>query len=175
MLNTRFQFFTPLDTPDYDGSLHGLPAAAWPEFMLHDPIADRLWDDLVNLFPEYQFALRDLETGQAVAQANSLPLNWNGDLVDLPEEGWDWAFEQGVADRIKWLLPNTHCVLQIAIHPDYRCQGLSAVLVRHMRSIGTNKGFARLIVPVRPSQKSQYPMISIDDHLASSTTRGYNL
>lgn len=165
MVDSRFQIFTPLNTPDYDGSLRGLPSAAWPEFMLHDPVADRLWDNLVNLFPDYQFALRDLETGRAVAQANSLPLHWDGDPVDLPEGGWDWAFEQGIADYKTGLSPCTQCALQIAIHPDYRSQGLSAVLIQHMRKIGVGKGFSRLIAPVRPSQKSLYPLIPIDDYI----------
>ena len=172
MDQTRFQIFTPLDTPDYDGNLRGLPQAAWPLFMLYDPVADRLWDHLVDDFPEYQFALRDLKTGQAVAQANSIPLHWDGDPADLPESGWDWAFEQGVADHTRGLTPHTQCALQIAIHPDYRSQGLSGWLVQHMRSIGVQKGFSRLIAPVRPSQKSQFPLIPMGQYIQWKTEDG---
>ncbi len=172
MDQTRFQLFTPLDTPDYDACLRGLPEAAWPLFMLYDPIADRLWDHLVADFPEYQFALRDLETGKAVAQANSLPLHWDADSFDLPEGGWDWAFAQGVADQAQGLAPRTQCALQIAIHPDYRGQGFSTWMVEHMRSIGAAKGFARLIAPVRPSQKSQYPLIPMAEYIQWKTAAG---
>jgi hypothetical protein len=38
-------------------------------------------------------------------------------------------------------------------------------MVQAMRSIGVSKGFKNLVAPVRPSQKSQYPLISIDDYI----------
>ena len=169
MLDKRFQFITPIDTPDYEELLKGLAAAAWPEFMLHDPVADQLWDNLFSIFPEYQFALFDASTGLVVAQANSLVLNWDGDPAELPEGGWDWVFRQGVSDHTNGLEPRIQCALQIAIHPQYRSQGLSSLMVSKMREIGQKMGFKRLIAPVRPNQKGLYPLIDIDHYITWKT------
>jgi GNAT superfamily N-acetyltransferase len=161
----KMAFFTPTDTPSYNEKLSGLPSICWPEFMLHDPVADEFWDDLIDLFPEYQFALNDVISGKTVAMANSVPIHWDGDSADLPEEGWDWVFRQGVEDHKAGRKPKTLSAIQIAIHPEARGQGLSKLMVEHMRAIAKEKGFGRLIAPVRPNQKSQYPLVSIDDYI----------
>lgn len=167
-----FHLITPVDTPNYRELVRGMAEACWPEFMLHDPIADNHWDHLFSDFPEYQFALVDEAAGQVVAMANSLPLNWAGELLDLPEEGWDWAFQQAVSDHSRGLQPRIQCAIQIAIRPIYRSQGLSTRMVNEMRTIGLKKGFTYLIAPVRPNLKSLYPLIDIDEYIAWQTPDG---
>ena len=172
MQDPRFQLITPLETQNYEDLVSGLATVAWPEFMLHDPVADELWSRLFTIFPEYQFALLDVSTNRVAAMGNSLALNWDGNPEDLPEGGWDWAFQQAVSDHNQGLQPRTQCAIQIAIHPDYRNQGLSAGMVKAMRDIGWQKGFTRLIAPVRPNQKSSYPLIDIDDYISWKTEEG---
>ena len=169
MEQTRFTFFSPVDTPDFDDKITGVARACWPEFMLNDPIADLCWEYLYTYFPEYQFALQDTQTGKVAAVGNSVALNWNEDAADLPDGGWDWAFQQSVADYQNGLRANTHCAIQIMVHPDYRGQGLSSMLVQKMREIGQGKGFQRLIAPVRPNLKSMYPLIEIDQYIQWQT------
>jgi hypothetical protein len=36
----RFQLITPNDLADYRDRANKIAEASWPEFMLHDPIAD---------------------------------------------------------------------------------------------------------------------------------------
>ncbi|MCX6079970.1 MAG: GNAT family N-acetyltransferase [Chloroflexi bacterium] len=172
MRDSLLQLITPLDTRNYQELVSGLASASWPEFMLHDPVADDLWDNLFTYFPEYQFALLDTRTGRAAAMGNSLALHWDGDPHDLPAEGWDWAFIQAVADHSQGLQPRTQCAIQIAIHPDYRNQGLSNRMVQIMREVGEKKGFKRLIAPVRPNQKSLYPLIDMDDYISWKNEQG---
>lgn len=172
MTNERFQPITPATREDYRALVSPLAAACWPEFMLHDPIGDRYWDDLFERFPEYQFGLLDTQTGKAAAMGNSLPLHWDADLADLPERGWDWAMEQAVADHQQGLQPRTQCAIQIAILPEHRSQGLSARMVQTMRAIGVGKGFKHLVAPIRPTQKSQYPLTPIDSYITWQTADG---
>ncbi len=172
MTDERFQLITPATHADYHPLVAPLAEACWPEFMLHDPIADRHWDDLFERFTEYQFGLLDLETGKAAAMGNSLPLHWNADPADLPERGWDWAFEQAIADHQQNLEPRAQCAIQIAILPEYRSLGLSARMVQAMRNIGIKKGFKRLIAPVRPNQKTQYPLTPIENYITWQTNDG---
>lgn len=167
-----FRFITPLDTPDYEDHIDGLASASWPVFMLEDPIANEHWGALFDCFPEYQFALVDETNGRIAAMGNSLPLHWSGDPHSLPEEGWDWALQQAVADYHAGRTPRTQCAIQVAIHPDYRSQGLSVRMVKRMRAIGVSKGFQRLVAPVRPSQKSLYPLTPIERYITWQTTDG---
>jgi GNAT superfamily N-acetyltransferase len=164
---------TPANCPGYRQLVAPLAEACWPEFMLHDPIADKYWGDLFDRFPGYQFGLLDDVTGRAAAMGNSVPLLWEQPLEDLPERGWDWAFEQAVQDHELERKPTTLCALQVAIDPAYRGAGISVRMVETMRSIGRSAGFGQLVAPVRPSQKAHYPLADIDHYVAWKTADGH--
>jgi len=172
MDTSRFQFIKPGDLPDYRDRAGDIAVASWPEFMLHDAVADEHWHELFDRFNEYQFALLDTETNRLAAMGNSLPFHWAEDLSGLPEQGWDWVFLKAVEDHENGRTPNIQSAIQIAIHPDYRNQGLSTEMIAAMRSIGQSKGFKHLVAPVRPNQKSKYPLISIDDYIKWTNNEG---
>jgi hypothetical protein len=106
------------------------------------------------------------------AMGNSLPFYWDQPLEELPEGGWDWVLLEAVKGHKQGLKPNLQSAIQINIHPDYRSQGLSAKMIHAMRAIGESKGFGYLVAPVRPTQKSNYPLISIDDYIQWSNDEG---
>jgi hypothetical protein len=133
--------------------------------MLHDPVANENWHELFDRFADYQFAMLDTETNRMAAMANSVPFYWDQPLEKLPEGGWDWVFLKAIECHENGIHPNLQSAIQIAIHPDYRNQRLSAEMVQAMRAIGKSKGFQCLVAPVRPSQKSNYPLINIDDYI----------
>ena len=161
----RFQLITPNDLTDYRKRAGEISDSSWPEFMLHDPVANENWHDLFDRFSDYQFALLDTETDHMAAMGNSLPFHWEKDLSDLPEGGWDWVFLKAIEDHKNGIAPNIQSAIQIAIRPDYQSQGLSSRMVQAMRAIGKAKGFKYLVAPVRPNQKNKYPLISIDDYV----------
>jgi hypothetical protein len=94
MDTSRFRFIKPGDLPDYRDRAGDISEAAWPEFMLHDPIANENWHELFDRFSEYQFALLDTETDRMAAMGNSLPFCWDEDVSSLPEGGWDWVLSK---------------------------------------------------------------------------------
>jgi len=164
MDTSRFQLITPNDLSDYRDAANEIAVASWPEFMLHDPVADEYWHELFDRFIEYQFALLDIETNRMAAMGNSLPFCWNEDISNLPEGGWDWVFVKAVEDHKNGIMPTIQSAIQIAIHPDYQSQGLSSMMVQAMRDIAKSKGFKHLVAPLRPNQKSKYPLTNIDDY-----------
>jgi GNAT superfamily N-acetyltransferase len=168
----RFRIISPKDIPDYRERAGVISEASWPEFMLHDPIANENWHELFDRFPEYQFALLDIHTNRMVAIGNSLPFHWDGEISDLPDGGWDWVFLKAIEDDKSGIRPNVQSAIQIAIHPEYQKLGLSAGMIQAMRSIGVSRGFKSLVAPVRPSQKSQYPLISIDEYIQWTNHEG---
>ena len=172
MDTSRFQFIKPGDLPDYRDRAGDLSEASWPEFMLHDPVANENWHELFDRFNEYQFGLLDTQNNRLAAIGNSLPFYWDQPLEELPERGWDWVLQNAVEDHQNGKEPNIQSAIQINIHPDYRNQGLSNNMVQAMRAIGEAKGFKYLVAPVRPNQKSQYPLISIDDYIKWTNNEG---
>ena len=172
-MNTpRFQIIKPGDLPDYRDRAGDIGEASWPEFMMHDSVANEYWHELFDRFSEYQFALLDTETNRMAAMGNSLPFYWDDDVSTLPEGGWDWVFVKAVEDHKHGVIPNIQSAIQIAIHPDYQSQRLSSKMVQAIRNIGQLRGFRYLVAPVRPNQKSRYPLISIDDYIRWTNAEG---
>ena len=168
----RFQVITSLSHPNYRDLVRGLTREVWPEFMLHNPVANDLWHELLDRFPEYQLALYDTQEHRVAGMANSFPLRWDDELQNLPEDGWDWAFQAAVDHHKRGLAPNYQCAIQIILRPDYRSQGLSPTMVKSVRAVTESQGLRALIIPIRPSEKSQYPLQSLDDYIQWKDERG---
>lgn len=160
----RFQVISPAHA-DYRNLVRGLTKEVWPEFMLHNAIANKFWHELLDSFPDYQFALFDRQNNRVAGMGNSFPLRWDDRLDDLPEGGWDWAFQEAVENHKQGVSPNYHCAIQIVIHPEYRGHGLSRPMVEAVRAVTQSKGLKALIIPLRPSEKSNYPLTSLDDYI----------
>jgi hypothetical protein len=160
----RFQVITPAH-PDFRNLVRGLTKEVWPEFMLHDPVANENWHELLDRFTDYQFALLDVQNSRVAGMGNSFPLRWEGSLEDLPEGGWDWAFREAVRNHRQGRSPNYHCAIQIVLRPSYRSQGLSMPMVQAVRAVTKFKGLQALIIPLRPSDKHNYPLAGMDDYI----------
>jgi GNAT superfamily N-acetyltransferase len=171
MSSDRFQVITPIH-PGYRDLVRGLTKEVWPEFMLHDRVANDNWRELFDRFSEYQLALYDTENDRVAGMGNSFPLRWDGKLKELPEGGWDWAFQEAVQNHRQGIKPNLHCAIQIVVRPDYRSQGLSGPMVQAVRALTKSQGLRSLIIPLRPSEKHKYPLVSLDDYSTWKTQQG---
>lgn len=172
MIESSFVRITPETEPRYRDLISHVSEEVWPEFMLHDPIANRCWDGLFENFPSYQFALLDSGTSEIAGIANSVPLHWQGSLEHLPARGWDWAVVKSREDHFDGVEPNLHCALQVAIKPAYQGRGLSRIFLSAMRDLTRSQGFPALIAPVRPSLKSAYPLTPIERYIEWKTSDG---
>jgi GNAT superfamily N-acetyltransferase len=166
----RFQVITPAH-PDYRDLVRGVTKEVWPEFMMHDHVANQNWRELFDRFFEYQLALYDTQNHRVAGMGNSFPLRWDASLDNLPERGWDWAFEEAVENHKQAITPNVHCAIQIVVRPDYQSQGLSMPMVQAVRAVTKSKGLHSLIIPLRPSEKHKYPLTSLDDYVTWKTER----
>jgi GNAT superfamily N-acetyltransferase len=167
----HFQVITPAHA-EYRNLVRGLTKEVWPEFMLHDPVANELWHELLDRFSEYQLALYDIVNRRVAGMANSFPLRWEEPLENLPEDGWDWAFREAVKNHREGTNPNVHCAIQIVLRSEYQGRGLSAPMVQAVRAVTKSKGLQTLIIPIRPSEKHKYPLTSLDDYITWKTPLG---
>jgi len=142
---------------------------SWPEFMMHDQVANRFWYRFNTKFPDFQFALVDNVTGKWLAVGNSAPVSWSKPFEELPDKGWDWALESSMAEGFE---ANVLCALAIQILPHQRGKGLSPLMVRIMKEVGSQNGFDQLIAPVRTYKKSDYPLLPMVEYLTWTRNDG---
>lgn len=149
--------------PDLFRQARVLNPSVWPEFMLNDPVADRLWVHLEQDFAAFQSMLYD-EAGNVVAVGNALPLVWDGTPAGLPA-GWDAAFERAVADLQAGRPPTALSAVQATVDKRRQGQGLSRWVLRAMKYAAARQGLPTLIAPVRPTFKAQYPLTPLERYV----------
>ena len=158
-----YQLYSLKERPDLRGAFVTIGDSVWPDFMGWDAVLRKHWDDLDNIFPEYQFVLCDGDG--AIGLANSIPWRRDMPLEELPEEGWDWVVKKGIKDKEDGIMPNTLSGLQVAIAKEHQGKGLSPVMVREMIAAARKNGLEKLAIPVRPTVKSKYPLIPISRYI----------
>jgi GNAT superfamily N-acetyltransferase len=162
----NLEFFEFGSHPGWDMA-PGMVERAYPEFMNHDPVANRGFPLMYEMYPSWQRL--GMDGSQVVGFLNSVPLPFLGD-DDLPEEGWDWAME--AATRRLVTESTVACGIQIVIDPDLHGQGYARAMVSHMKETAAAHGCDRLYVPIRPTRKSEYPTESMREYAQRVTEGG---
>lgn len=157
--------------PDLIDAADKLASGSWPEFMLHDPVADKHFWRLYDTFPAYQIVLLD-EAGSLAGMGNSIPVTWDGDGDSLPNDGWDAIMQLGVSNHIAKIAPNCVSAIQAVVVPQYKGKGVSQAIIKAMRSAALRQGLSRLIAPVRPNHKHLYPLTSMERYIDWKTPDG---
>jgi len=159
----KLEFVTTIDRSDLIERGDEIVVQVWPEFMLHDAVANEYFFQLYSNFPEYQYWLLDGE--EIVGIGNCIPISWKEKLADLPDKGWDWALKKGFYDQKAGIKPNLLCALSITINPKYQGKGISKEMIRSMVQIGKKSKLEKLIIPVRPTQKNEYQELPMDEYI----------
>lgn len=152
------------DAPELWDPANDMCGAAWPEFMLHDPVTDRCWHWLQDAWPTFQLVLVD-QAGGVAAVAQAAPLRWDETDEGLPD-GWDAEFERSVADLEAGRTANTLGAIQISVAADRRGHGLSALMLAAMKQAAVEAGLTAVIACVRPTEKARYPLLPIETYAA---------
>lgn len=137
-----------------------LTKPTFPEYMFHNEPGGKYWARLYDTHPDFQLALVDGD--ELVAELHSLPAAWDGSLEDLPP-GWDDIFPRAYESGRE---PDTLFALAISVLPERQGSRLSGVMLNAMRDAARNAGLRELAAPVRPTLKSQYPLIPIERYMA---------
>lgn len=159
----QFSIVTLQDRPELADLFFVQKERIWPEFMFHDRYADELWHHLLEDWPEFQIYLLD-EEAQPVAVAQTIPCTWDGTMDGLPI-GWADSLVRAVDDLNAGRTPDTLTAIEIAIQPEYRGQGVSYRMLKAARALAEEKGFQAVIVAVRPSLKSRYPITPMEQYV----------
>lgn len=157
------RYMTLADAPELRGTFASLDTS-WPEFMQQDPVADRLYGEMVNLYPQLQGLLLD-DDGQPIAKSHAIGFVGPDHVEDLPDRGWEAVLERGVADGRAGRTPTAVSAIEVAVAPRWQGQGRSRLMLERMRASAASLGVARMYAPVRPSGKSQLPLEPMADYM----------
>lgn len=130
-------------------------AGDWPTFMLQDPVADRAYEAVVEVFPQLHLVVMDGDV--AVARLHAVPLE--ADVDSLPPRGWDHALQRAEWMAAKGESPDltTISLIEARVAVDRRGDGLSGPLLVEAKRRYAELGCLDLVGPVRPTRKSLEP------------------
>jgi GNAT superfamily N-acetyltransferase len=158
-----FKVVTLAERPGLDREFSPQKARIWPQYMFHDRYSDSLWHYTFESFPEYQLYLLN-PSEEPIAVAQSMPMVWDGSLADLPL-GWYDILVRATSGYEAGRAPNTLSPLEIAIQPEYRGHGVSYRLINALRNLAVSREFHAMLVAVRPSEKSDYPITPMERYV----------
>ena len=146
--------------PQGKDQIKRLSQQAWPEFLRNAD--DVHWGELETQFGNFQILFT--MGNQLAAVGHTVPFHWDGKFDSLPQtiEGLILA----AMDCIKTGQdPNNLAALAVMIDPAFRGQGLSPKVLAAMKKLGAAQGLSSLVVPVRPTLKSRYPITPFEKYV----------
>ena len=159
----NFKVVTLQERPELEEVFEPQKERIWSPFIFYDVYAHKLWFYLEQVFSEFQLYLLN-EAEQPIAVGQCIPCTWDGTMAGLPV-GWFDSLVRGVDDYKAGHQPNTLAALEIAIQPEYQGRGVSYQVIQAMRALAEEKGFQAIIVAVRPSMKSRYPLTPMERYV----------
>ena len=172
------QIVTAADRPDLRAAGDSLAAAVWPAFLDGDAATIECWDRLfergLDRFQLFALRLKADGSEELVATANSVPFVWSSpeDDESLPDGGWDAVLVNGVAARTHGHRPNALSALSVVVSPGERGGEIAGRMILAMRDLARENGFQAMVVPIRPTRKSHYPLESMATYLSWQTAGG---
>jgi GNAT superfamily N-acetyltransferase len=156
-----------------DDQIEQLFGDGWPAFITADHVVTQHIGKVRRLFADLEIVLLD-EGDVPVAAGWAVPLRWDGDPAHLPG-GYTDSLVRAVDGHDGSERPDTLVVMAAQVHPGRRGQGLAGELLSAMRHLAAQRGWARVIAPVRPTLKSRYPLTSIDRFASWTRDDGLSL
>ncbi|WP_433825762.1 N-acetyltransferase family protein [Actinoplanes sp. CA-015351] len=156
---------TLAERPDLAAQVPGLLESRWPAFLLAGRAAHGInLPELLLSHPGHQVLLINGDN-DLIGAALSVPLP--GEAYPT---GWDGAI-RAAADNTEGRTDQV-CALSITVAPEATRKGLAGRLVQALKQSATQAGARRLILPVRPTRKADYPLTTMPAYLNWRTEHG---
>jgi hypothetical protein len=144
-----------------DDQLEPLFGGAFPAFITADQAVKQYIGRVREWFSELDIILID-EDDVPVAAGWGVPIQWNGDVGDLPA-GYTATLRRAVEGRERADEPDTLVICGGVVSRARTGQGMSSQLITALRDLAPAAGWKRVIAPVRPTLKPQYPLTPIEE------------
>lgn len=154
--------YTLRQRPDLRAQVARLGQEAWPEFLLHGDTDH--WGHLFTDFADFQLLICDADD-RVVALGQTVPLTWDGTVTDLPAT-IDAIIVRGLEGLVAGRAPNALAAVAAIVGKADQGRGLSTAALQAMRQAAAAAGCRAVIVPLRPTWKSRYPLIPMEAYCA---------
>ncbi len=159
------------ERPDLVEDVRALLAEQWPAYTLTEGGGhDVDLEGLLLSIPDHQLLLLDHQ-GALCGVGLSLSLAWDGRTETLPA-GWDDAIVSGHRFLAAEGTPDTLCALSVTVASSRAGRGLAEQLLEAFKQRAAAAGAHSLIVPLRPTRKVGFPLISMDEYLSWTRSDG---
>lgn len=153
-----------------DAQMADLYSDGFPAFITADKVAKQYIGRVRAWFPEGNLTLVD--AGQDPAATGwGVPIRWDGTVSDLPA-GYTQATIRAVEGREQGIEPDTFVICGAIVAGRRTGQGLAGRLLAALRDLALQNGLRRVIAPVRPTLKQQYPLIPIETFMTWTRADG---
>lgn len=147
-----------------DEQLADLFSEGFPAFITADRRAHQYVGRVRALFPEWNLTLVDAQ-GNPVAGGWGVPARWDGTVADLPA-GYTDAIIRAVEGREQGVQADTFIICAAIVAGRLTGRGLAGKALAALRDAAVEAGLTRVIAPVRPTLKQQYPLTPVEDFMA---------
>jgi GNAT superfamily N-acetyltransferase len=146
-----------------DEQLEELFSDGFPEFISADRLAKQYIGRIREWFAELNLMLVD-EHGVPAATGWGIPIRWDGRAETLPS-GYTDATIRAVENREQGVEPDTLVICGAVVTPALKGRGLAGEMLTALRQLAVERGWPRVIAPVRPTLKSRYPLAPIESFI----------
>lgn len=154
----NYQIHTLKDRPDLFEDFQELNRKSWPDFIIYGDTYS--WDRYYEGLSEFLLLLTDIND-LLIGGGFTVPVSWNGELDDLP-----LSIEKIIETGLKSKGSPVNTLIPVAALVEKRARGenISAEILKQMKLLAIEHRFQNLIVPVRPTWKTRYPLQSIESY-----------
>ena len=162
----HYQVYTLRDRYHFLEEVKDLNSKSWPEFLLHGETPS--WDKIYDEFSQFLLLLVNSDD-DLIGAGVTIPAVWSGNIEELPRD-----IEAIIVNGLKAINRSQNTLMAIAALVDerYRGEKLSAEILKQMKNLAKHLGIKNLLVPVRPTWKTRYPIQSIESYANWRRTDG---
>jgi hypothetical protein len=146
-----------------DEQLADLFSEGFPPFITADKLAAQYFHRVREFFPEWNLTLVDAQSNP-VAGCWGVPIRWDGTIANLPA-GYTDATVRAVEEREQGVEADSLVICAAIVAGRLTGRGLAGKVLAALRDAGVEAGLTRVIAPVRPTLKQQYPLTPIEDFM----------
>lgn len=122
------------------------------------------WQLLFDVFAQFQLLLCD-SSDQLIAVGHIVPSLWDGNVSTLPRSIPEIVLRAQQA-YLQQQTTNIFVAVAAMVQPALQGRNLSRMLVEEMKSAARRHGCHSLLIPVRPTWKSRYPLTPMERYVA---------
>ena len=153
---------------DDEQGVNALTTSVWPSYLTEKPDIEITIPYQKSQYERYlkerffTWGIRQKKDNLLVAFVSGRSLFSESGQTQFNHRGWQWSLDASLDDE----QVNTLCLTSATVSPKFRSQGFAKLLIVSAKQLACQIGFHSVIVPVRPTNKINYPTLSMKDYIA---------